>query len=227
MSASILQQTFSWLGRRPALATALRAGKRINRATYLSSRPLVPGRFELAVLLNRRRLLGCGVEVGVQHGAFSHSLLETWNGRHLISVDPWLEMAPEKYRDIANQSQAEHDERYRQTRRRLAPFGKRSTVWRMTGEDAADRLPHHCLDFVYLDARHDRESVTQDLHDWFQTIRPGGLLAGHDYLDGAYPEGEFGVRSAVNAFFAGRGLRVGATFADPPWPSWFVLLPPT
>jgi len=223
--ASVLQPTLGRLSRRPALARALREVKRINRATYLSPRPLLPDRFELAVLLNRRRLLGCGVEVGVQQGEFSRVLLETWQGRHLISVDPWRAAPPQEYRDVANLTQVEHDELFRQATQRLAPLAARSTIWRMTGSEAAGRLPHHSLDFVYLDARHDRGSVMRDLGDWFDRVRPGGVLAGHDYLDGSFPEGEFGVRSAVHAFFALRRLRVGVTFADPPWPSWFVLLP--
>lgn len=226
LSGTVLQQSLSQLYRRPVLASALREAKRINRVTYFSSRPLVPGRFELAMLLNRKRLLGCGVEVGVKQGDFSHAVLETWKGRHLISVDPWLQAPPREYLDVANLPQAEQEEFYQQTLRRLVPFLERSTIWRMTGAQAAGRLPHHSLDFVYLDARHDQESVLQDLQDWFEKVRPGGVLAGHDYLDGSFPEGEFGVRSAVDAFFAARALRVGATFADPPWPSWFVLLPP-
>lgn len=220
-----LQKTLGRASESPALVGALRGAKRANRATYNSSRPVVPDRFELAVLLNRRELCGCSVEVGVRRGEFSRALLEAWNGTHLISVDPWSEAPPESYRDVANTRQPEHDEFHRETVERLAPFGERSTIWRVTGAEAATRLPHHCLDFVYLDARHDRESVATDLANWFEKVRPGGIIAGHDYVDGTFPEGEFGVRSAVDAFFAARELRVGATFADPPWPSWFVLVP--
>ena len=48
----------------------------------------------------------------------------------------------------------------------------------------------------------------------------------HDYLDGDFPpHGEFGVRSAVDAFFGRAGLTVHATLADRPWISWFVPIP--
>ena len=89
----------------------------------------------------------------------------------------------------------------------------------------AERLPHHSLDFVYLDARHDYDSVMSDLAEWHDRLRPGGVIAGHDYVDGDFVDGLFGVESAVNEFFGARGLRVRATFADPPWFSWWVQIP--
>lgn len=182
-------------------------------------------REELPQLLNRRGLIGCGAEVGVKRGEFSHALLRAWHGRHLVSVDPWSEAPGGEYVDVANVAQAQHDAFLAETRERLAPFGARSTIWRTTGAEAAQRVLHHSLDFVYLDARHDRESVSGDLADWYDRVRPGGVLAGHDYVDGDLPEGRFGVRSAVDAFFGERGVRVGATFVDPPWISWFALVP--
>jgi hypothetical protein len=196
------------------------------RRTYTSNWPLIPSRAELPLLLNRRGLHGCGVEIGVKRGDFSEMLLLRWRGRHLVSVDPWSE-AGEDYDDLANVSQDMHDGFYREARARLEPFGPRSTIWRMTGDEAAKRILHHSLDFVYIDARHDYESVTHDLRTWYEKVRPGGVMAGHDYLDGAFADGDFGVRSAVREFFAARGLHVTPTFADPPWRSWVVLTPAT
>jgi Methyltransferase domain len=213
------------VGQQATMADIVRPLKRPFRLTYRSSRPFMPDRIDFGNFLNQRKLLGCGVEIGVQEGKFSELLLGTWNGRHLISVDPWLQAPATEYVDIANIAQAEHDRFHQETMDRLVRFGDRSTIWRMTGEEAAERLPHHSLDFVYLDARHDYESVLRDLEDWIDKVRPGGVLAGHDYVDGDLPAGRFGVRSAVADFFGARELRVHATFADPPWLSWFVVLP--
>ncbi len=195
------------------------------RVTYSTPHPVLPHRSDLPLLLNRRGLVGCGAEVGVKRGEYSEVLLESWNGRHLISIDPWLSAPETDYLDVANVAQETHDRYYEETLNRLARFGERSTVWRMTGSEAADRIPAHCLDFVYLDARHDYVSVTQDLDAWIEKVRPGGILAGHDYLDGTFAEGRFGVKSAVDDFCAARGLPVRATFADPPWRSWHVVIP--
>jgi FkbM family methyltransferase len=87
------------------------------------------------------------------------------------------------------------------------------------------RVPHHSLDFVYLDARHDYASVLEDLEAWFDKVRPGGVLSGHDYIDGDFAAGVFGVKSAVNEFFEARGIPVYSTLLDEPWLTWFVEIP--
>ena len=195
------------------------------RPTYRSKRAVLPLRSEIPFLLNRRGLLGCGAEIGVQRGEFSEILLEHWRGAHLISVDPWQAAPPDEYDDISNVSQDEHDAYHAETVERLARFGSRSTIWRQTGEEAAERIPHHSLDFVYLDARHDYDSVLSDLTDWYDKVRPGGIFAGHDYLDGHLASGEYGVRSAVDEFCRAKGLDVSATLADRPWRSWWLTVP--
>jgi predicted O-methyltransferase YrrM len=51
------------------------------------------------------------------------------------------------------------------------------------------------LDFVFIDARHDYLSVRKDLQVWFPKIKPGGIIAGHDYYI------NMGVFPAVHEFF--------------------------
>jgi predicted O-methyltransferase YrrM len=76
----------------------------------------------------------------------------------------------------------------------------RVEVHRCTSLAAAPRFADGSLDFVFLDARHTFEEVRQDLASWWPKLRPGGLFAGHDYAH--WP----GVRAAVDAFVAERGL---------------------
>ena len=186
----------------------------------------VPARVDIPVLLNRLGLLGAGVEVGVKEGKYSSTVLERWNGRLLFSVDPWLEAPAGDYIDIANVPQERQEKFYAAARERLAPFGERSQIWRMTGDEAAARIPDGSLDFVYLDARHDYASVKSDLEVWYPKVVQGGIIAGHDYVDGQLPEGLFGVRSAVDEFSSVRGLSVGVTTHEPAtFPSWIVAVP--
>ncbi|MBT3267773.1 class I SAM-dependent methyltransferase [Candidatus Poribacteria bacterium] len=183
-------------------------------------------RDDLPALLNSLGLRGRAVEVGVQEGRYSAHILEHWEGTHLTSVDPWMADAADAYRDVANVGQAEHDLYHRRTVARLARYRERSAIWRMTGEDAAGRIAHASLDFVYLDARHDYVSVLQDLELWLPTLRPGAVFAGHDYIDAVFPKlGEFGVKSAVDGFFARLGLTVHSTRDDAPFVSWIVEMP--
>ncbi|HEX5927100.1 MAG TPA: class I SAM-dependent methyltransferase, partial [Baekduia sp.] len=112
-----------------------------------------------------------------------------------------------------------------ETCRRLARFGARSDVWRCSGADGVLNFPPECLDFVYLDARLDCQSVREDLESWWPLVRRQGVIAGHDYRDGSLPNGVYGVKSAVDAFFDLLGLPVHATIDDVPWPSWIVVKP--
>lgn len=198
---------------------------RVARGTYTRTLRVIPSRLELPFLLNARRLTGSAVEVGVDEGVFSEYLLEHWRGQQLISVDPWLEMPPDEYTDTCNTSQASMEEKYEGTKRRLAPFGDRSDVWRETSVEAACRVTPGSLDFVYLDARHSYEGVADDLQVWFPLVRPGGLMAGHDYNDGVFVEGVHGVRSAVDEFFGARAIPVRHTYTDVPNASWIAQIP--
>jgi Methyltransferase domain len=191
---------------------------------------ILPTRNDLPELLNRRGLVGTGVEIGVKRGLFSEVILRGWRGRKLISIDPWLEAPRDEYVDVSNVRQAQHERFYDETLKRLSVFGERSEIWRMTSAQGAARIEARQLDFVYLDARHDYDSVKEDLQLWFGKIRPGGVFAGHDYFDGLRPQGMFGVKSAVDEFFGERSLTVNGTYVDARFrrgspPSWLVEIP--
>ncbi|HXB16065.1 MAG TPA: class I SAM-dependent methyltransferase [Solirubrobacteraceae bacterium] len=199
---------------------------RTTRPTYTRTLRVVPSRLELPMLLNARHLLGTAVEVGVDEGVFSDYLLSWWRGSKLISVDAWLEMPADEYTDTCNTSQRSMEEKFEITSELLAPHGERSEIRRELSVDAAARFEPGSLDFVYLDARHDFEGVTEDLGAWFEKVRRGGLMAGHDYNDGVFVEGVHGVRSAVDSFFAARSIPVRHTYTDVPAASWIVEIPP-
>ena len=154
----------------------------------------VCSRDQLPELLNALGLVRCGAEIGVYKGEFSELLLSRWRGEQLLSIDPWQPDDPAVYLDIANVSADEYERLCCEARGRLSAFGTRSRIWRVSSAEAAAQVKPASLDFVYLDARHDEQSVTQDLKLWWPRIRAGGVLAGHDYLDGDLPEGRFGVK---------------------------------
>jgi hypothetical protein len=62
---------------------------------------------------------------------------------------------------------------------------------------AARLFPLGSVDFAFIDAGHDYQSVLADLTAWWPRIKPGGTLAGHDYGDPSWSE----VTQAVNDFF--------------------------
>jgi hypothetical protein len=216
-------------GRSEALKPVRRLALQGLRMNYRRAKPVLPFRSELPYLLDRRGLTGVGVEIGVKRGDFSEWLLSHWSGRLLVSIDPWYEDDPVEYHDTSNVAQVVHEDFYAMTVQRLERFGERSSIWRTTSVEGAERARSSGLgpvDFVYIDARHDYESVLEDLAAWAPLMKAGGVMAGHDYLDGEIAQGTFGVKRAVNEFFSERyGLAPVVTFGDSPWPSWVVTLP--
>jgi predicted O-methyltransferase YrrM len=198
-------------------------GRRLLRSSYRFQVSYIHAREHFPYILNSRKLFGEGAEIGVQDGYFSRAILDVWKGRKLYSIDPWMEFASEEYIDIANIAQSEQENRYQGTVETLKRFGERSHILRQTSEEAADRFREGQLDFAYLDAQHTYEAVKQDLALYYPKIKKGGVLAGHDYLDGHLEQGIFGVKSAVDEFASNHGLKVVAS-REKEWCSWFIFL---
>jgi predicted O-methyltransferase YrrM len=73
-------------------------------------------------------------------------------------------------------------------------------VHRCFSVEAAAAFADQSVDFVFIDATHTLEDVSQDIASWWPKVKAGGLIAGHDYPN--FP----GVSAPVNAFVAERGL---------------------
>jgi len=206
-----------------ATRDALETDKPQDRRIY--PQVILKSRNEFPEWLNQRGLTGEGAEIGVLRGEFSVNLLRHWRGRKLHCVDPWREARAEpRYFDKNNQRQHVHDHHYAETLRRLSSFGDRIHIHRLSPQDAATGIADRSLDFVYLDYRHYREALLDHLQIWSRKVKPGGVLAGHDYLDGVLPSGHFEVKSTVDEWAAQHGLMVACT-GEPVWRSWIIHLP--
>ena len=139
--------------------------------------------------------------------------------------------------DAANMSKAEQEEIYRDAMTRLKPFESVIDVKRMTTVEASRTVPDESLDYVYVDARHDYCATYEDIDTWWPKLKPGGILAGHDYL---YAEQESvqdwylcengtrhrgAVRGAVEDFAKRHGLSISVTFRESNWNSWMTVKP--
>ncbi|MCB1079580.1 MAG: class I SAM-dependent methyltransferase [Verrucomicrobiae bacterium] len=186
--------------------------------------PVLVDRCELPLLLNILNLRGEGVEIGVQRATFSSMILETWGGARLHSVDPWRSFDDPSYVDKANAPDSVQETIFQTAKQRLAKFGDRSVMVRATSAEAAPGFAEDSLDFVYIDAQHHYEAVREDLELWHPKVRPGGILAGHDYLDGMVGGDLFGVKKAVDEFAATHGLKVWVTL-EKEYATWICRLP--
>lgn len=123
-----------------------------------------------------------GAEIGVWKGGFSEVLLRGNPRLHLLCVDPW--QAHADWLDSKNaidpvDGQRKVDKAYRAAMKTLA--GLNCTIVRKFSEAAAADVPDQSLDFVYIDANHVYDAVSQDLQAWTPKVKPGGIIAGHDY----------------------------------------------
>lgn len=81
------------------------------------------------------------------------------------------------------------------------------TVHNMTSLEGSAMFEDNSLDFVFLDAAHDYQSVKDDIEAWLPKVKSGGVLSGDDYL-GTFP----GVTKAVDEAFE--------KVEVPNWPIW-------
>ena len=167
-------------------------------------------------LLNKKRLYGIGVEVGVWRGDFSDAVLRRWSRGILVMVDPWEKQPKKDYPDPTIEG-ANWEEILAAARLVHVRHMPRVHIMRMKSLEAAEMYTASEVDWVYLDAVHTFEAVTADLRAWAPKVRAGGVLAGHDYIVGARADIE--VVEAVNAFFGG-SQRVHVI--EDRYPSWYV-----
>jgi len=136
--------------------------------------------------LDRKRLvqlfgqwgLTKGAEIGVDGGTFSKYMFDHIPGLELIGVDPWA-------RDRGKRQQAWR------TLKHL-----KWTRYHMASEEAYREVPDFSLDFIYIDGDHRFDFVMLDLILWGRKVRPGGIVAGHDY----YRFRQGGVVPAVDVY---------------------------
>lgn len=171
----------------------------------------------------RQRKYKLAAEVGVDQGVFSKLILSTWDGQ-LVLVDAWRQFPRADYDDTANVSDAEHMERYSKCIASVAPYGDRATVVRGVSPDVAGLFKDALFDLVYIDANHSFNACLADIEAWTPKVKQGGCICGHDYMDGTYPGGVFGVKSAVLKYFNREPDIVSGERINGAAPSWFVFV---
>jgi hypothetical protein len=156
-------------------------GQATDKGADLSSRrPIeIPGvgRDDLAVWFQELGFT-TGVEIGVKAGQYSDVLLKSNPHCRVWSIDPWL--VREEYYD--RRGQGLFDRYEAQARECLAKYGDRSTILKMKSSEALQHFERRSIDFAYIDGHHNLYNAVHDIHYWTQKVRPGGIIALHDYV---------------------------------------------
>jgi predicted O-methyltransferase YrrM len=109
-------------------------------------------------------------------------------------IDTW-EGSPEHQVGAFFQDQDVLDGRlYQKFLTNMKPVSEHYTAIRLPSLDAVELYEDNSLDLVFIDARHDYDSVKADISAWLPKVKLGGILAGDDYLYEYFP----GVCRAVN-----------------------------
>ena len=145
-----------------------------------------------------------GVELGVLEGTCSGELLARMGRLELYMVDRW-KAYPQDEQDKAplsrmpQRGQDYFDEMYERAKAVAAKYPERAIIVKGDTARAAEykRIPD-VVDFVFFDARHDKEGLERDIVAWLPKVRKGGALFFHDYGSKNHPD----VKSVVDALFS-------------------------
>jgi len=129
-----------------------------------------------------------GAEIGVAEGFFTEAVCKANPELEMLCVDPW--------QGCIGYSSSKMARIHRSAMARLANC--KATIMRMSSSEAAQQISNCSLDFVYIDALHDFDSVIRDLIYWVPKVRSGGIVAGGAFDN--VSRGGNGVIYAVEAY---------------------------
>jgi len=137
-----------------------------------------------------------GIELGVDVGDNSESLLNELNIKKLHLIDIWTDGIYEQKLEM-NKFDAMHiyrsskfrlrkslennniKNKFEYVRNRFEGDARVNTL-RCSSLNATRYFDDNTLDFIYIDANHDYSFVYQDLENWHAKIKSNGIIAGHD-----------------------------------------------
>lgn len=177
-------------------------------------------RDEFGQFLTGMGLFGEGAEIGVAACDFAKNTLDHWKGHTYHMIDPWETQEHEDYKELTNEKgdwEAWANEAER-VAKAYSGFTK-VAIYRATSRQAVGSFVDNQLDWCYLDGAHDYVNVWHDLNAWWPKVKPGGVFAGHDYLNRIDRGWWCQVEEAVHAWCYDKGL----AYTVLPCTSWVIL----
>lgn len=156
-------------------------------AEHLRHTVVVPDR---AALLERLPKGGVVAEIGVDHGDFSERILAINRPAELHLIDMW---ATKRY----HQGLRLHvEQRFsREIAAGVVRIHRGRSIDRLAGFTDAT------FDWVYIDTDHSYTTTAAELELARIKVKPGGIIAGHDFVTGNWDGGvRYGVVEAVHEF---------------------------
>lgn len=163
--------------------------------------------------------LTTAVEIGTHQAVFSNGFMARFRGR-ISLIDPWegFDEGHETYYPNFREDVRDRNEDYEIAKAVMLTFGERVSFHRMKSDEACSLFEDKSVGIVYIDAKHEYESVAKDISLWFPKVVSGGIIAGHDFSY-ILP----GVICAVEEFRIKSGLQIRLTCDD--MCSWWAVKP--
>ena len=124
-----------------------------------------------------------GVEVGVLRGPTFKSLMITCPNLTLTGVDTFIPDKVWKSQEIKNSEDMLKIKPlywYQELLDFCEDYNGRAKIIRNFSNQAVNEFKDESLDFVFIDASHDFESVNEDIYNWKDKVKKGGMVSGHD-----------------------------------------------
>lgn len=125
------------------------------------------------------------VEIGSYKGrSSSYMAVEIINSGKNIKfdcVDTWMGSEEHQKGQYSEDQDVVNDRLFDVFNNNMKPVEGHYNTIRLDSVSAASNYPDRSLDFVFIDAAHDYESVKQDIIAWLPKVKIGGIISGHDY----------------------------------------------
>ena len=158
-----------------------------------------------------------GAEIGVDRGLFSKEICEGNPGVKLYCIDPWKTY--NQYADMKDQHFLNIN--FRNTTKRLEPYN--CEIMKMSSMAAIKQFRPNQLDFVYIDGNHAYDYVLEDCNKWSKIVRPGGIVAGHDYTTKRHKFVGLDVKRAVDQHILENNIETLYVYRKQGSSTWYYL----
>jgi hypothetical protein len=154
---------------------------------HIENCQMITNRTELLELLPKN---GSVAELGVATGCFSSDILEYNHPKKLHLVDIW---GSNRYNEgLLKNIETKFDNKIQ---------SGQIIIHRNLSQQAAQDFQDNYFDWIYIDTTHGYQQTKLELQLYSAKMKPGGIIAGHDYMMGNWSKiFKYGVIEAVHEF---------------------------
>ena len=146
------------------------------------------------------------VEIGTLQGWFAYRLLGQCPAIHLTCVDPWEDD------DKLYHSGTHNRECWEINLAKFIAEGRVDAIQARSEEASNQYAGRPLLDFLFIDGDHTAQGVYRDLELWAPVVKPGGLIAGHDWTGDWGSQVQEGVNRYRSRYAVTEALRHGQVY---------------